>query len=196
MSARERTAKVGASFVEAAVIGFRWRGAEYHLSVMRDVIENEIIGKPNTPTADRLRWHLAAFYWELAATFECTLQVISAHHKLELVRGDISWKKVEPALADRKIQDELTEKVASVYQSDWFADILAQRNNVTHWDAPFVQVAVVNGLVIAVGSVRHPDLLKQCSAHLERMKELVAVADKTLPTGHMFFARGERSGPT
>jgi len=164
---------------------------------MRDVIENEILGKPNTPTADRLRWHLAAFYWELVATFECTLQVISAHHKLGLERGDIVWKNnVERALADRKIQDNLTEKVASVYQSDWFADVLARRNNVTHRDAPFVQVAVVNGLVIAVGTVRHPDLLKQCSAHLERMKELVAVADKTLPAGHMFFAQGERSGPT
>lgn len=188
MRARARTAKVGAAFVEAATIGFRWRGAEYHLGVMRDIIENEIIGRPRTRTADRLRWHLAAFYWELTATFECTLQVISAHHKLGLERSDIRWASVESSLRDQGIQDELIKMISSVHKSDWFGDVRARRHNVTHWDAPFVQVLVVGGKVFAVGSVGQPDLLTQCSGHLERMKGLVDIAIKTLPTGHISFA--------
>ena len=142
-------------------------------------------GKPRRPTADKLRWHLASFYWELIATFECTLQIISAYHRLGLERADIYWKDVERALRDREIQDDLTEKVGAVYESDWFKDAQARRHNVTHWDAPFVQTLVVKGLVRAVGVVGHPDLLTQSAGHLERMKELVAVAIKTLPIGHI-----------
>ena len=188
MKREDRQNKVTASFIEANAIGFRFRGAEYHLSVIRDVVTNEILDKPHIPTADRLRWHLAGFYWELVATFDCTLQVVAAAYELGLSRHKIRWDAAyRKALAGKKVNNPLINKIVEVDSSDWYQDVLARRNAITHWDAIFVQVLVAGGKVVSVRMLNQGDLVPACENYVAKMQKLVELAEATLPTGHIRF---------
>ena len=188
MKQLDRKNKLTASFIEVSAIGFRHRGAAYHLSVIRDLVENEIVGKPHTPTADRLRWHVAGFYWELVATFDCALQVVAAAYQLGLPRKTISWNPTyQKALSRKGICNPLTAKIAEVAASDWYQDALARRNTITHWDAAFIRTAVVRGNVVAVLMLNQGDLVSACENYVVKLRELVALAEETLPTGHIAF---------
>lgn len=188
MNKQDRQNKVTASFVEANAISFRFRGAEYHFSIISDVVTNEILGKPPTPTADRLRWHLAGFFWELVATFDCTLQVVAAAHELGLPRNKIKWDDAyRKALSSKKVDNPLIDKIADVASSDWYQDALARRNTITHWDATFVQGLVVGGKVVTVRMLNQGDLVPACENYLAQMWELVELAKATLPAGHIQF---------
>ena len=185
----KRTSRAGASFVVAETIEFRFRGATYHLSVIRELIKHKMIGKPfrNTSDSDKLRWHLASFYWELVATFDCALQVLSAHHKLGLDRGYITWPKCKTELENKGIQDQYIEKMAEVYKSDWFKKVKAHRHYVTHWSDAFVQALQAKGKVVAVGRVGHPNLIDACESDLDNMRNMVHLAIRTFPPGHIAF---------
>lgn len=188
MNIQDRQNKVTASFVEANAIGFRFRGAEYHFSIIRDVVTNEILGKPPTPTADRLRWHLAGFYWELVATLDCTLQVVAAAHELGLPRNKIKWDDAyRKALSSKEVDNPLIDKIADVVSSDWYQDALARRNTITHWDATFVHGLVAGGKVVTVRMLNQGDLVPACENYLAQMWELVELAKATLPAGHIQF---------
>lgn len=188
MNQQERQNKVTASFIESNAISFRLRGAEYHHSIIRNVVTGEILGKPPTPTADRLRWHLAAFFWELVAAFDCTLQVVAAAYELGMPRNTIRWNDgYRKALANKDIDNPLIDKISEVASSDWFQDALARRNAITHWDAAFVQVAAVGGKVIAVRMLNQGDLAPACEIYVANMQELVELAETTLPAGQIMF---------
>ncbi len=194
MKQQDRKNKVTASFVEANAIGFRFRGAKYHLSVIRkyhlsvirDVVTNEILDKPHIPTADRLRWHLAGFFWEIVATFDCTLQVVAAAYELGLPRNNIRWDAAyRKALPDKEINNPLIDKIAEVVSSDWYQDALARRNAITHWDAAFVHAGVAGGKVITVRMLNQGDLVPACENYVAKMQGLVELAEATLPAGHI-----------
>ena len=188
MNQQDRQNKVTASFIKANAIGFRFRGAEYHLSIIRDVVTNEILDKPHTPTADKLRWHLAGFFWELVATFDCTLQVVAAAYELGLARNKIRWDDAyRKALSNKEIDNPLIDKIAEVLSSDWYQDALARRNTIGHWDAAFVQVLVAEGKVISVRMINQGDLVPACENYVAKMQELVELAEAMLPAGHLRF---------
>jgi hypothetical protein len=188
MKQHDRQNKITASFIEASAIGFRYRGAKYHLSIIRDVVTNEILDKPHTPTADRLRWHVAGFFWEIVATFDCTLQVVAAAYELGLSRNNIRWNSpYEKALSSKEINNPLIDKISEVAASDWYQDAQARRNTITHWDAAFIQVLVARGKVVAVRMLNQGDLVPACENYVAKMQELVGVAEAALPTGHIRF---------
>ncbi len=181
MKQQDRQNKVTASFIEANAIGFHFRGAEYHLSIIRDVVTNEILDKPHTPTADRLRWHLAGFFWELVATFDCALQVVAAAYELGLPRNKIRWDAAyRKALSSKEINNPLIDKIAEVLSSDWYQDALARRNTIGHWDAAFVRALVAGGKVISVLMINQGDLVPACENYVAKMKELVEFAESAL----------------
>lgn len=185
-----RTSRAGSTFVVAATIEFRIRGAAYHLSIIREQIENKIIGNPwrlSSDEVDMLHWHLASFYWELVATFDCALQVLSAYHKLGLDRRDISWPKCKMELEKKGIQDQYIEKMGDVYKSEWYKEVQARRHYVTHWSDAFVQALQAKGKVVAVGTIRRPNLIDGCKSDLENMRDMVNLAMRTFPNGHISF---------
>ncbi len=187
MKKQDRQDKVTASFIEATAIGFRLRGAEYHLSIIRDVVTNEILDKPRTPTSDRLRWHLAGFFWEIVATFDCTLQVVAAAYKLGLPRNQIRWDDVQEALSSKEINNPLIDKIAEVVSSDWYKDAQTRRNTLTHWEPAFVQVLVVEGKVRTARMLNQGDLVPLCENYVARMQELAELAVAALPAGRLPF---------
>ena len=188
MKEQDRQEKVTASFIEKSAIRFRVRGAEYRFSIIRDLVTNEILGKPHTPTADRLRWHLAAFFWELGATFDCTLQVVAAAYKLGLPRSKIRWDAAyQKAISSKGISNPLIDKIAEVALSEWYQDLLARRNTITHWDAAFIQAMVVRGNVVTVRMLNQGDLVPACENYVAKIQELVELAEATLPVGHIPF---------
>lgn len=186
MNQLDKLDRLTASFIEMSAIDFRLRGAEYHLGIIREIVNNEILGKPPTTTADRLRWHLAGFFWELVATFDCTLQVMAAAYDLGLPRNQVHWNSTyRKVLSDRGIRNSLTIKIAEVYSSDWYQDALARRNTISHWDAVFVQALAAKGRVVAVRMLHQGDMVQACKIYVANMRELVKLAEASLPSGHI-----------
>ncbi|MFP6756982.1 MAG: hypothetical protein VCC99_02020 [Alphaproteobacteria bacterium] len=188
MKQQIRQEKVTASFTEAKAIGFHFRGAHYHLSIIRDVVTNDILGKPPKLAADKLRWHLAGFYWELVATFDCTLQVVAAAYELRLARNKVRWDaNFRESLSTMKVANPLIDRIGEVISSDWYQDALARRNAITHWDPAFVQALVADGRVVSVRMLNQEDLVPACERLLSNMREFFEYAEATLPAGRIQF---------
>lgn len=192
MAKRDLTDKVGRSYIEASDVEFRWRGAEYHLSIFRRIVEAEILGKdfdaPSQSVIDQMQWHLQAFYWEMAATCDTALQAVTAHHKLPIRRAEVRWGTVFDKVERACIECPLVEKLKDVHASNWFDEIRARRNNATHRQAIFIQAATVHGKVISLKAANQMMPVKQCTTYLRNMRELVDAAYATLPEGHISFS--------
>ena len=185
-SRRERKEKIkkraGAIFAHKQSIETRWRGAEYHLQIFRELFNSSILEKPyQKDIFDKFVWHLGAFYWELVAIFDCTIQALSAYHELGISRSDITWHRVHEKLNELEIQSQLTEKVSSVHESDWFVEVEAIRDRITHWADVWHERLQVDGIVKGVKFGWRMDQIEFSESTLENMKELVECAQANLP---------------
>lgn len=185
-SASDRRHRLGANFVRASDIAFRWRGAEYHLDFVRSIIEGRILDSQPTPrTMEQLHWHLSGFYWELAATFDCLLQVCSAHYQLGISRGDIKWEKFKRRLKDKDIDNPLVDKINETYNSEWYQNALDRRHYITHWGPPFITFLRASGKIRALKFGGHINIYDPCANYLSEMRELVVIARAHLPEGNI-----------
>ncbi len=187
----DRRYRVGRSFIEASDIFFRLRGAEYHLGVVRDIIEGEVLGKPRDALSDlsrcKMHWHAAGFFWELIATFECALHAFVAFHSLPIRRHEITWQRVDQEIQHNGITCPLVDKFREVQASDWFQDANARRIYMTHWGPVFILGLASQGTVLAVKAANQMNPVEVWTSYLQNMSELVDVAVRTLPSGHIRF---------
>lgn len=187
----DRRYRVGRSFIEASDISFRLQGAEYHLGVVRDIVEQEIIGRPADELPDlsrcKMHWHIAGFFWELIATFDCALQAVVAHHRLPIPRHNISWQRVGREIQRREIADPLLDKLSEVQTSDWLQDANAIRIYMTHWGPAFIQGLSSHGKVVSIKVADQVSPVDVWAGYVENMRELVDTAVRALPSGHIRF---------
>lgn len=180
----------GSNYINVSAIFFRWRGAEYHCALIKDIAQNLLGSKYDPSIGDpRLHWHLHSFYWELAATFDCTLQLIAASHKLQVYLREINWdSKFKKALSDAGIDNDVTQKLYTIEKSDWYRRIKRHRKFTSHWSNALVQILTDHHKsIIAIGPAGKLHLVQLCENDLQEMKHLINIVRNTYPHGDVYF---------
>ena len=191
MQANDLRYKVGRSFTAASDISFRLDGAAYHLDIVREIIEQEIMGKPHnslsTLSNNKLHWHLAGFFAELISTFDCALQAVVAYRDLPIKRHLVTWNRFTKEIKRAGIDCPLVDKSKEVHSSNWFREAKARRVYMAHWGPAFIQSLIANGRVVAIKAANQMNPVEVWTSYLQNMREMVEVALRTLPKGHILF---------
>ncbi len=79
------------------------------------------------------------------------------------------------------------DKSREVHSSNWFREAKARRVYMAHWGPAFIQSLIANGRVVAIKAANQMNPVEVWTSYLQNMREMVEVALRTLPKGHILF---------
>jgi hypothetical protein len=120
-----------------------FNGAKYHLDQAKQLFAE---GKERYSQfrSNQCLWEIRAFFWELSASYEITLQWVNQEFGLGLEEHQVSHEKVVNASPKKQIRrwKKVKEYLEETGDSEWYFEVKTYRNFNIHRDFTFFEALV------------------------------------------------------